>query len=120
MKKIDDAYRNSSGYVYWFQARDPYFASITTTLTVILNQRMYMLTNESQFLTQALFDYAYFVDRPYLFNEYGLLKDGRNADGTYIDDTVYTYNQGTMIMIYGHFYQIYKDVKYLKLGIRHA
>jgi len=47
MKKIDDAYRNSSGYVYWFQARDPYFASITTTLTVILNQRMYMLTNES-------------------------------------------------------------------------
>ncbi|CDW71116.1 glycoside hydrolase family 76 [Stylonychia lemnae] len=120
IEKINEVYRDKNGNIFQLEDRNPYYSMISTTLNIILNQRMYLLTNEAKFLNQSLFDYKFITSRPQLLNDEGLLIDGFNQDLSYFDETVYTYNQGALIIVYGHFYQIYKDLKYLKLGIRHA
>lgn len=120
MKKIDDVFRDENRHLFWGLSRDPYYASISITLTIILNQKLYMLTRDIRYLNQSLTDYKWLTDRPELFNDKGLLMDGKNADGSYFDRNTYSYNQGTIILVYGLYYQISKDEKYLRLGIRHA
>ncbi|CDW75760.1 glycoside hydrolase family 76 [Stylonychia lemnae] len=93
LNKINEVYRDQNGNVFWLESRDPYYSSISTTLTIILNQRMYLLTNETKFLNQSLFDYKYIIDRPYLFNHESLLMDGSNLDLSYFDESVYSYTQ---------------------------
>lgn len=61
---MDDVYRDSYGNIFWLGKRDVYYSSISTSLSIILNQKMYLLTNETKFLNQSLFDYKYFLDRP--------------------------------------------------------
>eukprot|EP00347_Sterkiella_histriomuscorum_P024502 403330888 len=120
LQKIDEVYRDSQGRVFWLGARDIYYSCISVTLTIIINQKMYLGTQEQKFLNQAQFDYKWITDRPYMFNQYGLLMDGENGDRSYFDQTAYTYNQGALIMVYGQFYEITGNASWLKMGIRQA
>jgi len=39
-----------------------------------------------------MFDYDFLMGRSWLFNDHGLLMDGANLDGSYTDETIYSYN----------------------------
>jgi predicted alpha-1,6-mannanase (GH76 family) len=104
----------TSGGVWWSRRRD-YKNAITNELFGLLAVRLYLRTEQQDYLLWARRSWEWFAASG-MIGPSGLVNDGLTADGRNNGGTTWTYNQGVMLGLLADLYVATSDRSYLSAG----